>query len=133
VSRGRRRWRALDLGTTVTELEADSPRVSCPEQGVVVTWVLWARHGSRFPRAFEEQAAAIPRRTCSETVMARCGEHLRPASRQSARRLVGQLAVPRTEVQKEQRKALMGITLRHSGHTLVVGSAPRWVRATSAS
>jgi transposase len=131
--RGRRRWRALDLGTTVTELEADSPRVRCPEHGVVVTWVPWARHGSRFTRAFDEQAAAIPRRSWLETVMARRGEHLSPASRQSARRLIGQLGAPRTEVQKAQRKALMGITLRHSGQTLVVGSAPRWVRATSAS
>jgi transposase len=130
LGRGRRRWRALDLGTTVTELEADSPRVRCPDHGVVVPW---ARHGSRFTRAFEEQAAAIPRRSCLETVMARRGEHLSPASRQSARRVIGQLGAPRTEVQKAQRKALMGITLRHSGHTLVVGSAPRWVRATSAS
>jgi hypothetical protein len=47
LGRGRRRWRALDLGTTVTELEADNPRVSCLEHGVVVTWVPWARHGCR--------------------------------------------------------------------------------------
>ena len=45
---GPRRWRALDLGSTVTWLEAESPRVSCPEHGVVVTAVPWAQHGARF-------------------------------------------------------------------------------------
>jgi transposase len=28
---GRRRWRALDLGTVQAWLEAEAPRVSCPE------------------------------------------------------------------------------------------------------
>jgi transposase len=70
LGRGRRRWRALDLGTTVTELEADSPRVSCPEHGVVVTWVPWARHGSRFTRAFEEQAAWLTAHAAQSTVAA---------------------------------------------------------------
>jgi len=35
----RRRWRALDLGVIQAFLEADSPRVSCPEHGVVVAHV----------------------------------------------------------------------------------------------
>ena len=30
---GRRRWRALDLGTLQAVLESDAPRVSCPEHG----------------------------------------------------------------------------------------------------
>ena len=33
---GRRRWRALDLGTVQAVLEADAPRVRCAEHGVVV-------------------------------------------------------------------------------------------------
>ena len=36
---GRRRWRGLDLGTVPTWLEADAPRVRCPEHGVVVASV----------------------------------------------------------------------------------------------
>src|SRR5665811_2240231 len=36
---GRRRWRALDLGTVRAVLEADAPRVTCPEHGVVVARV----------------------------------------------------------------------------------------------
>ena len=51
---GRRWWRALDLGTAVTVLEAESPRVRCPTHGVVVAAAPWARHGARFTRAFED-------------------------------------------------------------------------------
>jgi transposase len=54
---GRRRWRALDLGTTYAYVEADAPRVSCKRHGVVVAAVPWARHDSAFTRAFEDQTA----------------------------------------------------------------------------
>ncbi|MGH2968786.1 MAG: ISL3 family transposase, partial [Solirubrobacteraceae bacterium] len=57
LGEGRRRWRALDLGATVAYIEADAPRVRCREHGVVVCAVPWARHGSRFTRSFEDQAA----------------------------------------------------------------------------
>ena len=33
---GRRRWRCLDLGSVMTFLEADSPRVNCPIHGPTV-------------------------------------------------------------------------------------------------
>ena len=52
---GRRRWRALDLGTTFAYLEADAPRVCCKRHRVVVAAVPWARHDSRFTVAFEDQ------------------------------------------------------------------------------
>jgi transposase len=55
--RGRRRWRALDLVTTKLWIEADAPRVRCPRHGVVVAHVPWARPGSGFTRAFEDQVA----------------------------------------------------------------------------
>lgn len=54
---GRRRWRALDLGTTRAYLEADAPRVRCPEHGVVVAAVPWARHGAGHTRAFDDTVA----------------------------------------------------------------------------
>jgi transposase len=54
---GRRRWRALDLGTIRAYLEADSPRVRCTEHGVVVAQVPWARHGSGHTHAFDDTAA----------------------------------------------------------------------------
>lgn len=54
---GRRRWRALDLGTIKTFLEADSPRVRCAEHGVVTAQVPWARHGTGHTHAFDDTAA----------------------------------------------------------------------------
>jgi transposase len=57
LGEGRRRWRALDLGTTLAFVEADAPRVSCRRHGVVVCAVPWARHQARFTRAFEDQVA----------------------------------------------------------------------------
>jgi transposase len=54
---GRRRWRGLDLGTVRVWLEAEAPRVSCPEHGVVVAAVPWARAGSRHTTAFEDTCA----------------------------------------------------------------------------
>lgn len=54
---GRRRWRSLDLGTTVAMLEADTPRVRCPSHGVVVAHVPWARHDAGHTLAFDDQVA----------------------------------------------------------------------------
>ena len=68
LGEGRRRWRALTLGTTIAYLEADAPRVSCPAHGVVVGAVPWARHGSRFTRAFEQQVAWLAVNTSGSAV-----------------------------------------------------------------
>ncbi len=68
LGEGRRRWRALDLSTTIAHLEADAPRVACTEHGVVVCAVPWARHGSRFTRAFEQQVAWLAVNTSGSAV-----------------------------------------------------------------
>ena len=54
---GRRRWRALDLGTVQAFVEAEAPRVRCVDHGVVVAQVPWARHGTGHTRAFDDQVA----------------------------------------------------------------------------
>lgn len=54
---GRRRWRALDLGSVRAYVEAEAPRVRCREHGVVVARVPWARHGAGHTRAFDDQVA----------------------------------------------------------------------------
>ena len=54
---GRRRWRTLDLGLVRAFLEADSPRVRCPEHGVVAAQVPWARHSAGHTYAFDDTAA----------------------------------------------------------------------------
>jgi len=68
LGEGRRRWRALDLGTTLAFVEADAPRVSCRRHGVVVCAVPWARHQARFTRAFEDQAAWLAVNTSKSAV-----------------------------------------------------------------
>lgn len=65
---GRRRWRALDLGTVRAYVEADSPRVRCPDHGVVVARVPWARHGAWHTRQFEDQAAWLSTQ-CSKSAI----------------------------------------------------------------
>ena len=64
---GRRRWRALDLGTTVAMLEADMPRVTCPVHGVVVAHVPWARHNAGHTRAFDDQVAWLATQASKST------------------------------------------------------------------
>ena len=68
LGEGRRRWRAMDLGTTLAFVEADAPRVTCRRHGVVVCAVPWARHQSRFTRAFEDQAAWLAVNTSKTAV-----------------------------------------------------------------
>ena len=54
---GRRRWRALDLGTVRAFVEADAPRVRCRRHGVTVAAVPWARHDAGHTRDFDDQVA----------------------------------------------------------------------------
>jgi transposase len=65
---GRRRWRALDLGLFRAFVEADAPRVSCPQHGVVVAHVPWARHDSRHTVAFDDTVAWLATRTSKSTL-----------------------------------------------------------------
>ena len=48
-----RRWRSLDLGSTKVYIESTSPRIMCPEHGVLVSRVPWARHDSSYTYDFE--------------------------------------------------------------------------------
>jgi transposase len=65
---GRRRWRALDLGTVQAFIEADAPRVSCARHGVVVAEVPWARHGGGHTRAFDDTVAWLVCHTSKSAV-----------------------------------------------------------------
>jgi transposase len=60
---GRRRWRALDAGTTKVFLEGDAPRVDCRTHGPTVVAVPWARHGVGHTRDFDDMAAWLAVRT----------------------------------------------------------------------
>jgi transposase len=65
---GRRRWRALDLGTIQVWLEADAPRVNCREHGPTVRSVPWARHAAGHTVVFDEQVAWLATQ-CSKTAV----------------------------------------------------------------
>jgi transposase len=65
---GRRRWRALDLGTIQVELEADAPRVNCAEHGPTVAAVPWARHSAGHTTVFDEQVAWLAT-VCSKSAV----------------------------------------------------------------
>jgi transposase len=65
---GRRRWRGPDLGLYRTFLEAEAPRVRCPEHGVVVASVPWARHDARHTSVFEDTVAWMATRTSKSTL-----------------------------------------------------------------
>lgn len=65
---GRRRWRALDLGTIRAELESRTPRVRCRHHGVVVASVPWARHDAGHTYAFDDQVAWLATQASKTTV-----------------------------------------------------------------
>ena len=65
---GRRQWRAPDLGLYRTFLEAEAPRVSCRDHGVVVASVPWARHDARHTTVFEDTVAWMATRTSKSTL-----------------------------------------------------------------
>ena len=66
---GRRRWRALDAGTTRVFVEADAPRVNCRDHAVTVAWVPWARHGAGHTRDFDDQVAWLVTHTSKSAVV----------------------------------------------------------------
>lgn len=63
-----RRWRAMDLARSECFLGYRPSRISCPEHGVLVEAVPWARHGSRFTRDFEDWAACLAVRCAASAV-----------------------------------------------------------------
>lgn len=66
--RSARLWRAPDLGRAVCYLEYAPARVRCPEHGVRVERVPWARPRSRFTRDFEDWVACLAVRCCASAV-----------------------------------------------------------------
>lgn len=63
-----RMWRHLDLGGIKTKLRYSIRQVKCPQCGVRVERVPWARPGSRFTLLFENQVAYLAQRCDTTTV-----------------------------------------------------------------
>lgn len=56
-------WRHLDLGAWRLEIHARLRRLRCPEHGVLVEGVPFARYGARFTRDFEDLVAWLATKT----------------------------------------------------------------------
>lgn len=97
----RRRWRTHALGLGKTVVEAVVPRVRCPEHGVRVAHVPWARPRSRFTASFEDMLAWLTLRTDRTTV---CSLH------QVAWRTLGAILARVGDDMREQAPPLDGIT-----------------------
>lgn len=65
-------WRALDLGTWQVIVRAQLRRLSCPEHGVVVEAVPFARHGARFTRDVEDLVAWLATKTDKTAITRLC-------------------------------------------------------------
>ena len=65
---GRRRWRAMDVGTVPVLLEADAPRVKCRDHGVTVGAVPWARHQAGHTYNFDAQVAWLATQTSKTAI-----------------------------------------------------------------
>ena len=61
-------WRHLDLGVWRLQIRARLRRLVCPEHGVRVEGVPFARHGSDFTRDFEHLVAWLATRTDKTTI-----------------------------------------------------------------
>jgi transposase len=61
-------WRHLDLGTWPLEIRARLRRLECPEHGVRVEGVPFARHRAAFTRDFEQLVAWLATRTDKTTI-----------------------------------------------------------------
>lgn len=61
-------WRHLDLGVWRLELRAELRRLHCPEHGVRVEGVPFARDGAGFTRDFEQLVAWLATRTDKSTI-----------------------------------------------------------------
>ena len=130
LGEGRRRWRALDLGSTRAFVEADAPRVRCPEHGVVVCAVPWARHASRFVRCFEDQvcwlavhtsksAVAELMRVAWRTVGGICERVLAEAERADPGRLDGLRRIGIDEISYRKGQRYLTVVVDHDTGRLV--------------
>jgi transposase len=65
-------WRHLDFGTAPVIVRAMLRRLDCPEHGVLVEAVPFARHRSRFTTDFEDVAAFLATKTDKTTIARFC-------------------------------------------------------------
>lgn len=135
LGRGRRRWRALDLGSNKVFVEAEAPRVSCPEHGVVVAAVPWARHGSEFTRDFEDQVGWLATQTSKSAVeqlmriawrtVGSIVAHVWEAAARRTDRLDGLRRIGIDEISHRKGQKYLTVVIDHDSNRLIWGGAGR--------
>ena len=65
---GRRRWRHLDAGALMVWIQAEAPRVSCRDCGVVTCHIPWARAGAGHTVDFDHHIAWLATNASKTTV-----------------------------------------------------------------
>lgn len=129
-NRDLRSWRAPDFNGMKVFLRASTPRVSCPEHGVVVAAVPWAYHGSSFTAAFDRVATwlatHLPRSTISDLLridwktvgrsISRTREHLEPDPSQ---RLDGLVRIGVDETSYRKGYKYITVVVNHDTNTVV--------------
>lgn len=65
---GLRRWRHLDAGVLMVWIEAEAPRVSCRDCGVVTCHIPWARAGAGHTTDFDHHIAWLATNASKSTV-----------------------------------------------------------------
>jgi len=63
-----RRWRSLDFGSYRVYIEAFAPRIECPQHGILVGKVPWARHDSDYTYDFETAVTWLTLHTTAQDV-----------------------------------------------------------------
>lgn len=130
---GPRLWRTLDIGSCQAFLRADTVRVTCPEHGVVVAAVPWARHDAGHTRAFDDLVCWLVRRTSKSavarlsrlawrTVGAIVARVVADADQRSSDRLAGVTRIGIDEISYKKGHKYLTIVVDHdTGHLIWIG------------
>ena len=132
-SRTPRKWRGLDWGSTIVEIEYNTHRIECPDHGVLVADVPWAYPGSGFTREFDLTvgwlAVYLPRSAVSEYMridwktVGRCvSRTLNEIEPERSRRLDGLVNIGIDETSYRKGHKYITVIVNHDTNTVVWAS-----------
>ena len=127
------KWRGLDWGGVLVEVEYQTHRIICPEHGVYVAEVPWAYPGSRFTKDFDLTvawfASYLPRSTTSyfmrvdwETVGRCVNRALHDLEPERSRRLDGLVNIGIDETSYKKGHKYITVIVNHDTNTVVWAS-----------
>ena len=101
---GVRRWRHLDLGGQRCFIECALRRVRCPDCGVKVEGVAWARPGARHTRDFEDVVAFLAQQMAKTPIAA-----LMRVDWETVGRIVERVVADKLDAERLQGLVLIGV------------------------